>query len=402
MTRARAHAVLVAALGSLTFACGGGGPHSRAAGAVAPLAVAPVEWNPTHAPVGRVRAVAEAGEVTCVFADEAATVFVSGAPVATDRTVKGWTRAATLAKRDGVTQILGIDARGHVYALRARSAFDDVSDRFGLGGKRVHGGAPLGAGGFAFLTDGEIEVADGARVSSVGAPKLIELAGASTFGAGVSDTGVYTFDLESKTARAFALEGVTHAAIGAKGRVVATTKRAVYAVDEQGDLALLYEADGPTIHGLAASGDNVWFADGTELGVVGEGRGVSETTDLKIADDAELASSPRGDVWVMASAGLSRYARATSGTGANTNGANGAIPPADPWSTNIAPVFARACGKCHLPNGPAGVDLSTSGAWMSQKEKIHERVIVKRSMPPSGNTLSDADREAIRAWTESR
>jgi uncharacterized membrane protein len=55
-----------------------------------------------------------------------------------------------------------------------------------------------------------------------------------------------------------------------------------------------------------------------------------------------------------------------------------------------------------MPSGVAGVDLSTASAWQSEKDKIHERVVVKRSMPPSGSTLSDADREVIRAWTEGK
>ncbi|HEX7665936.1 MAG TPA: cytochrome c, partial [Polyangiaceae bacterium] len=64
------------------------------------------------------------------------------------------------------------------------------------------------------------------------------------------------------------------------------------------------------------------------------------------------------------------------------------------------PVFARACAACHLPNGVSGTDLSTADDWAKEKSAIHERVVVQRSMPPAGHAITDADREAIRAWTE--
>jgi mono/diheme cytochrome c family protein len=63
-------------------------------------------------------------------------------------------------------------------------------------------------------------------------------------------------------------------------------------------------------------------------------------------------------------------------------------------------VFARGCADCHLANGSAGVDLSTEASWTALRNGLQQRVIVARTMPPSGHRLSDADREQIRAWLE--
>jgi mono/diheme cytochrome c family protein len=71
------------------------------------------------------------------------------------------------------------------------------------------------------------------------------------------------------------------------------------------------------------------------------------------------------------------------------------------FRASIAPVFARACSSCHLPSGPSGIDLSTPEAWQAERANIHDRVVVRHTMPPEGHTLSDTDLAAIRAWTES-
>ena len=61
----------------------------------------------------------------------------------------------------------------------------------------------------------------------------------------------------------------------ARGRLHATTSRALYVANERGELARVFESSGG-LHGLVVSGDTVWFAEGTELGVLEDGR-VSET-----------------------------------------------------------------------------------------------------------------------------
>jgi mono/diheme cytochrome c family protein len=127
----------------------------------------------------------------------------------------------------------------------------------------------------------------------------------------------------------------------------------------------------------------VWFADGSELGVL-EGDRARETHGAKLSPGAALVGSPGGDVWALAGGALARYAVAEGAS----------------WEETIAPVFRRACAGCHRDGGEAGVDLSSGAAWAARRAQIKRRVLEERTMPPPGVTLSDAEREAIRAFVE--
>jgi hypothetical protein len=374
------------ALGSLVNGCGPA-PHTRAAGALTPLSVRPVNWNPGGASIGPVRAVADAGNVVAVFGDSTATVLSSGAAVATDTRVTGWLSAQTIAGADGSSRwIVGVNGQGHLYYLRGLSSFDDVSARYGLDGRKLLGAAMLDASHVGFLLDGEVAVADGHRVTRYTTGPLSDLEGGGGVGAGVSKDAIVSFDAASLKARTFPLPDVTRVAVGVDGRLYAITPRAVYASGADGKLALVYSADGDTVHGLAASGAHVWFADGRELGVV-DGDHVAETTGAGLAPDAVLAPSSSGDVWVLAGGKLQRFSR---------------VDPepalAVTWNTTLSPIFAKVCSSCHQPNGSSGTDLSTAEAWESERQAIRDRVVVARNMPPEGHPLSDADRHAIEAW----
>jgi mono/diheme cytochrome c family protein len=72
------------------------------------------------------------------------------------------------------------------------------------------------------------------------------------------------------------------------------------------------------------------------------------------------------------------------------------------WQARVAPVFQRVCAHCHLPGGDAGVDLSTLAAWTADRAEITRRVLVDRTMPPAGNELPDADRDALAAWLHAK
>jgi mono/diheme cytochrome c family protein len=71
---------------------------------------------------------------------------------------------------------------------------------------------------------------------------------------------------------------------------------------------------------------------------------------------------------------------------------------ADRWQAQVAPVFQRVCAHCHLPDGEAGIDLSTVASWNRARGEIVHRVLETRTMPPAGTELSDADRNALAAW----
>ena len=383
---------LGALLATTALGCGAV-PHTRAAGAVSPLAVRAVAWNPARAAVGEVRAVADGGDVVTVFSDRGATVFASRVKVATDMTVTDWRGGAAVAGGEGAAPwIFGVAGDGRVYRLRGLRAFEDVSDRYGLRGEHVHGAIALGGEDVAFLLGGAIAVAGGAEVARYATPggTLRDLAGGAGFAAEVGPDEVRVLDVARRAVARYVVPGATHAALGADGRLYVTTPRAVYAGPARGALALVYDARGDTIHGLVTSGSAVWFLDGEELGLV-QGDRVAETAGAKIGRDAALSSSASGDVWVLSRGALDRFARVDAAAPEAT---------ATTWARAIAPAFGRACASCHLPDGVSGTDLSTPAAWEEKRAQIRARVVDARSMPPEGHPLSEEDRAAIRRWVD--
>lgn len=378
---------------AIFLGCGAGSGKPTALPATVtsePLAVRPVEWNATKARVGKVEAVADSGDVAVVFANDGAHVFTAGAHTTTDTSVTDWVRADTILGPDGAaTWIVAVNAKGRLYHVRGRQSFEDVSERYGLGQHKVRDAAAIGTGWVGFLlADGELALADDKQVTRYGIPKLTELNGGAGFGVGVSKDSVFTFTARHRAVRTYALPNATHAVMSPEGRLFAATPNGIYATNAAHDLTLVYATRTARIHGLVASAEHIWFADGDELGVV-DGATISRTKGARIPPDARLIASTTGDVWVLSKTGtLTRYAR---------------VDPepevAKAWHESLSPIFARACANCHQKDGPAGIDLSNAEAWHSHRTVIRERVVTSRTMPPLGHELSDSDRDAIKAWS---
>lgn len=415
MIRARvcvriAVSIALATMASATVSCAPL-PHSKSAGGVGNLALRPVAWNAANASVGKVRAVADAGDVVCVFADEGATVLSATAVVARDEAARGFRFGGSVLASDGQTRwIVGIDPKGKLWRLRGMTAFEDVGARYGLEGKGFRAATLLDAGTVGFAFDREIAIARAQKTSLYPAGTFVSFAGGGGYAAGVTSESIDLVNATNGAVTRFALPGATAAALDGKGRLFATTKRGVYAAGVDGSLALVFDAGKDAIHGLAVAGERVWFADGAELGVV-DGDRVSETTGAGIARDATLQGSPSGDVWVIGDGRLARFASlgdaggdgagrpgAAAGTGTTTGTRAAPGTAGQAWGALIAPVFARACAKCHQANGISGTDLSNERAWAAKRALIRERVLVQKTMPPDPKSLGDADRAAIEAW----
>jgi mono/diheme cytochrome c family protein len=394
--------------GVLAFAlaaCGAPAEYTRdggaKTGAFTTFAARAVEWNPGKADVGRVVAIADAGDDVVLFGDEAATLFSSGARVASVAgSARGWTCGAAIPAADGRgTWLVGVDTAGKLYRMRARGAVEPVGDRYGLGSERVRAVATLGGASVAFLLESGVAVADGHEVARIGDPEIARaraMAGGGGKIALLEADAVAKIDAKTHEARGFPLEGAKSVALDGRGRLYAATDGALYAEGDDGALALLYASEARTIQGLAAAGVGseavVWMADGGDLGVV-TGRKIAFTrAGMGAAKDLVLAGSPTGDVWVWEP----RASPLPALAGAPRRFGQG--EPADGWTRDVRPVFARACAACHLPGGAAGVDLSTRAAWMAEKDEIARRVLSEKSMPPDGHPLGDADRATLRAW----
>jgi mono/diheme cytochrome c family protein len=363
--------------------------HTRAGGGVGPLTVHEVDWNPTHAPLGQVRAVAETSGVTVVFANTGATVLSAGAVVAVDPTRSDWLDAAVIPGADGTAQwIVGLSASGKLYRLKDRSWFEDVSARYGFQDERVRSVAALGGNWVGFLLTSQLALADGRQIARYDLPGIFGLFGGSGYGVGVSSVGADVFHLADLQNRLYALPGVRQAALSADGCLYATTARAIYAALPGGDLSLMYDSQTNALRQLVSARNTVWFSEGTELGVVAFDR-VLETNTRPVFADTRLAPAANGDVWAISHGALQRFTRSdTAPEGA-----------AAAWANTVAPIFARVCSTCHEPGGVSGVDLSSAEAWQSERTEIYERVVTTRSMPPQGHELSAADRAVIEAWS---
>src|SRR5947209_5480706 len=102
------------------------------------LALNPVVWNPSNAPVGNVQAVAESGQTVAVFGAAGVTTFVGGAVLSTDATVTNWQSAAAIPSADDLgSWIVGVDGTGHIYRVRTQDTVENVSDRYGLAQAQV-------------------------------------------------------------------------------------------------------------------------------------------------------------------------------------------------------------------------------------------------------------------------
>lgn len=364
-------------------------PSAKTAESAPTLLVHAVEWNPTRADVGAARLVADLGGDVVVFGDGAATVMSDGVVTNVDHAVRKWTSAGTIPATDGTgLWIAGTDDAGDVYRLRARRAFERVSDRFGLrGGARGMVGFGGKYVGFDLGTAGLL-LSDGAVVMRLAATPGDELAGGGTLLARLTRDGAWTMDAKTRATRSYAVAGAKLVAVDDRGSLYVATDRAIYAEAPDGSLSLRYV--GHDVRGLVASHDRVWFADDGELGTISES-GASRTRGGKLAADARLLPSSSGDVWAVDSKGA--VARFSIGA---ASPASGRVR----WQDAAFPVYSRVCAGCHAAGGTSGIDLSSERAWVSKRDLVRQRVLVDRDMPPATRPVTDADRAQIQRWLD--
>lgn len=404
--------------------CVGPGAHERGGAKVGVLSVRDVDWNPSHVETGHASFVAEMGEDTLLLSGQGAFFFVGGALVGSDRRNADWRGAAAIPAADGQgTWLVGLDGSGVIHRVRARTSMEPISERYGLATRRIRGVASLGQGLTGFSVDspplqmgptdlptGNFAVAGGGRVSAFDLPLFHVFAGANGKAAWVEPQGVRVLEPAPRESHFYALPGANNATLDAHGRLFATTDSEVYAEDERGHLALVYETstEQASITGLVASGDRVWFSEGANLGVV-DGARAAVTTSLARPGASQIMASPSGDVWSLYDGALSRFAveqirypaaeEATPKMPVSPDSGGSSVNQPDRWKAEIAPIFARACASCHGPTSSSGIDLSTSEAWQSRLPALRRRVILERDMPPRGRPFSEPDRRAVEQWT---
>lgn len=354
---------------TLTTSCGSAPPPP-------PLRAATVEWNGAHAAVGAVTAVAELDDTTVFFADDAATVVVAGAVTNVDKSAHRWVDAAVIPALDGNGRwIVGVDGDGGVWRLRARRAFEPISDRLGLQGVAVRGICAAGSR-VAVLLDHEVAFAEAGVSTRIAAQGTSLACGANQIAIG-SDREIRLFSSRGSD-RTIALP-TTRVAFLASDRLLALVRGHLYAMDTSGTMRSVTPVDTP-ISTIAASGDGAWVAWPGALGWF-DGATLTRLSDPRVTSDTRLFASTSGDAWLAAPSALSRYRR-------------GAAEAPDPWQASIAPIVQRTCRSCHGPDGSAGVQLVTEADWSANAAEIRDRVLVRKDMPPKGG-LTEAERAAI-------
>lgn len=266
--------------------------------------------------------------------------------------------------------IVAADSRGDVW--RILESGDRVRMTESLGVARVK--ALAGAGTtLAVSVPGEIAVtADGHVFHYPGDGMLAAGRGRVAV---ATTTHVYLWDLRRATSTAFDVDHATYVGFANDSLLVAT--RNFLFIGRDGALApipvpnLRAVAVGEKIVVLA---DHVYVVDGDHLRKV-----------QIDAADARGAFAVGNSIWLVRPERVERYAFVSQ---TEDRG----------WYTDVEPMFRRFCAACHLPDGTAGVDLSSPDAWRRHAASIHQRVIVERSMPPTALKLTEDDQRLITRW----
>lgn len=352
-----------------------------------PMTVRSVEWNPSAVDVGNPSAVGEQGGTSVIFSNTGASIFSGGVLVAADANITDWKASMLLPAADGNgTWIAGLNQTGGVYRLRSGTYFEGISDLYGLEKDAVLGAAALGGPSIAFALEGQLAIADGMNVTRYDLETFTGIAGAQGRTASASTDHVNVVKAAGAEHSIYDLAGAEQVAFDATGRLVVRTADSIYLEAQGGGLVLRYKAEGKKLRELAASDVRIWFIENGELGAL-EADAVYVTEGTAIADTAHLLGSPSGDVWVVDSGKLTRFAAET-----------GDSQDRKVWEESVQPIYVQACTPCHAPGGSSGIDLSTYGAWVARRPQLEDAVIAKKTMPPQGIGFSDMDRSALSAW----
>jgi mono/diheme cytochrome c family protein len=238
----------------------------------------------------------------------------------------------------------------------------------------------------AFSHPQGLAVADASSMVRYEQP-FAHLAGGSGRAAGADDEQIFLLHAAQRALTSYPLPDALALAFDAQGALYVETAEGLYQEAAEGRFVLRYASPARSLHGLAASGPRLWFIDGAELGTI-EGNAAYRTEGAGLPADGSLVGSDAGAVWMLREGELSRFATD-----------QGMYDDKLAWQTTIKPVFLRDCSACHVAGGAAGIDLSTYPAWVAMRPQIRQQVVIDRSMPPNGDQIPEADRQAIDTWT---
>ena len=327
--------------------------------------------------------VVELGPHVFAFSRDSVAVLRDGAVV--HRVPGTWSHpvAITLADRAG-TWVVAI-SNGQLLRILPDGDPEPVGAQFGLADERVLAIAATGTAFVIGLERGAIASADGSHVKRFpGAPAPLVAAARHMVAIGRTDH-VELMDLTAGTLARFAVRAPTQLGFldpdGTAPRLVVFDGRDVF-VETAGALQRL-PTDAP-VRQLALAGAGLWLAVGSSLHAH-DGKTLRPSR-LTLREPARIFGAPSGDVWIAAA----ELVRFTTDTARDAS-----------WQRDIAPVFERACARCHRPGGAddAGVDLSSASRWRALRSEIIDRVLTEQDMPPrEATSLTAGDRRTLERW----
>lgn len=395
-------AFLAAAL--LVGSAGGCGGEDAAAApqlAQGTLALQRIDWAealPAMTQLGKVAAVAEAGDDVAIFSDNGLFLWSSGSAAGSDASVRAWLAAAAVPALGFPGQwLLGVDDGGRVYRLHNGAAFsvEDVTARYVLSDKPVREVAALGNGQVVFALADKVALTDGQNLKLFDL-SLRHLVGGPTRLAAYDEAGVTLWEPQSGALRQLPQPGIVGVAFAPDGTLWAATAQLLLAESKSENKTVLvpmHELTPPqAITSLSGAARGIWVGLGDSLALVRDGQLLRPETSPMLPADTRLIGSASGDVWTVAGAKgeLSRYGEASGG------GADLVL-----WRQQLVPIFNRLCQACHLPGGSARIDLSTYSSWAHLRTAIAARVLERKPtpMPPvSVGMLKPEELAAVQAW----
>lgn len=357
------------------------------------LSLHAIDWNSAKNDVGSIATIVEDDEELVLFGSKGATTMAGGAVRLVIPGPKVWSDAATIPAADRIGDwTVGVADSGKVLRVNG-DVLEDVSARWGLSTDKVRTVIGIDKTSVAFGFEGGLAIADGKTVTRYDGPKSGALAGGGGKLAWIGDPpqagpvsgggDVKLFTLADRKVRSFPVPGASSIAIDPTGRVLVAADRTLW-ISRGTELLQRFVADAP-LGNLTPAGGRVWFTVGSELAVL-TADSISISKGAGLSTDARLRGTAKGDVWVLSSTAVRKF--------------GGSAPSevlAD-WQATAQPVYARVCSSCHAPGGTAGSDLSTLEGWKQHRDAIGKRVLVDKTMPPKGTTLTDDDLAAVKAW----
>jgi hypothetical protein len=356
-------------------------------------------------PAGRVDQIVEQGDAVYVFERERIAIVRGGTvatviqipivPATEIRPAQIWTSAASIPALDGDGRwVVATRWDGALVRVTASGELERIDDRFQPRASEkialVRGASSTIALGLEHALAVSTDAKHVSRYAVTG-----ELAVGKDRLALATTTGIELWDLPHATRVTFAVRGHPGFLASRLGhpRLVVIGDAAVW-VENASKLVRIDAPHPAKTFSAVISGDRLWARAADQLYVL-DGDHFTRTS-ITVPALAELLGSPSGDVWLNkrtmtyggpSGVALERYSIART--------------LEDPrWQTAVAPVFSRVCSHCHLPGGSADLDLSTAAAWAANRDEIADRVMVSRTMPPAGTTLSDADLQAVAGWLD--